>query len=101
MGHIKQKAETILKIQKERELSVEDINLINRQTKSGSNKTKSRAKMNKKELKQKQKEDISSIITELVNDIHDFGAGFHQPRIYDMLLIKLLICSIKFIKKVI
>ncbi|KAL7502009.1 hypothetical protein ACHAWX_000429 [Stephanocyclus meneghinianus] len=54
--------------------------------KTGDKKKKEKAsKMSSKEKKEKDKEELRPIIVKLVNEIHDFGAGFHKPTIKDLL----------------
>ena len=49
------------------------------------NRIEKASKMSSKEKKEKDKEELRPIIVKLVNEIHDFGAGFHKPTIQDLL----------------
>ena len=79
---LRRKAEEILKERKEKE-SGEAL-----ESQNGKKKTK--AKLTKKELREKENEELRPIITELVKEIKDFGAGFHQPTWRDILVVKML-----------
>ena len=57
--------------------------------KSPKSKDKSGRKVSGKEKKKKENELLRPIITELVNDMEDFGAGFHQPTWKDLFIIKM------------
>eukprot|EP00560_Eucampia_antarctica_P000070 CAMPEP_0197832938 /NCGR_PEP_ID=MMETSP1437-20131217/17015_1 /TAXON_ID=49252 ORGANISM="Eucampia antarctica, Strain CCMP1452" /NCGR_SAMPLE_ID=MMETSP1437 /ASSEMBLY_ACC=CAM_ASM_001096 /LENGTH=426 /DNA_ID=CAMNT_0043436619 /DNA_START=63 /DNA_END=1343 /DNA_ORIENTATION=- len=46
-------------------------------------------KLTKKELKEQANEELRPVIVELVNDMKDFGAGFHQPTWRDILVLKM------------
>lgn len=47
-------------------------------------------KLTKKELKDQANEALRPIIVDLVNEMKDFGAGFHQPTWRDIFIIKML-----------
>jgi len=52
---------------------------------------KSKMKLTKKELRDKENEELRPIIIDLVNEIKDFGAGFHQPSFpHDVLIFKMI-----------
>lgn len=55
----------------------------------GGGKTKGKMKLTKKEVRQRENEELRPIIEELVKDIKDFGAGFHQPTWKDILVVKM------------
>ena len=74
------KAELILKERNEKESG---------ETESQSGKKKQKMKLTKKELREKENEELRPIIAELVKDIKDFGAGFHQPTWRDILIVKM------------
>lgn len=56
---------------------------------SGEGGKKSKIKLTKKELREKENEELRPIIVDLVNEIEDFGAGFHQPTWRDILLVRM------------
>ena len=58
--------------------------------KNGKKNTKSKIKLTKKEQKEKENEELRPFITELVNEIKDFGAGFHQPTWRDLLIVRMI-----------
>lgn len=76
---VRAKAEEILKEKKEGEGKTE--------TSAGGKKSK--MKLTKKELRDKENEELRPIIVEIVNDIKDFGLGFHQPTWRDILVVKM------------
>lgn len=49
----------------------------------------SSAKLSAKEKKAKEQEQLKPIITDLVNEMHDFGAGFHKPTWKDLFIVKM------------
>lgn len=53
---------------------------------------KSKIRFTKKEMREKENEELRPIIVELVNEIQDFGfgAGFHQPTWRDILVVKMV-----------
>lgn len=51
---------------------------------------KNKSKKTKKEVKHFENEQLRPIIEELVNEIQDFGAGFHQPTWRDILVVKMV-----------
>mmetsp|Transcript_24503 Transcript_24503/g.30135 ORF Transcript_24503/g.30135 Transcript_24503/m.30135 type:complete len:409 (-) Transcript_24503:50-1276(-) len=59
-------------------------------TTNGEGVKKSKVKLTKKEQKEKESEELKPIIMELVNEIKDFGAGFHQPTWRDLLVVKMV-----------
>ncbi len=78
---LRRKAEAMLKEQKEAEGSSVE--------KSPSNGKKSKIKLTKKEIREKEIEELRPLITELVKEIKDFGAGFHQPTWRDLLIVRM------------
>jgi DnaJ family protein C protein 25 len=48
-------------------------------------KKKKGSKLNAKEKKEKEMEELRPIVVELVNEIDDFGAGFRKPTMHDLL----------------
>jgi curved DNA-binding protein CbpA len=65
--------------------SVTTADLINSATK------KNKVKKTKKELRESENEKLRPIVQRLVNEISDFGAGFHKPTWKDILVVKLII----------
>lgn len=58
---------------------------------SGKNKKKSAGKKVSGKDRKKQEEDaLRPIVTELVNAMHDFGSGFHQPTWRDLFIVSLI-----------
>jgi len=60
---------------------------------NGDGKKTLKRKASKAELKEKKKqsqEELRVVVTSLVNEIDDFGAGFHKPTYKDILIYKLL-----------
>jgi DnaJ family protein C protein 25 len=51
---------------------------------------KAKMKMTKKEMKEMENEELRPLITEMVNEITDFGAGFHQPTWRDLLIVRMV-----------
>lgn len=51
---------------------------------------KAKMKMTKKEMKEMENEELRPLITEMVNEIKDFGAGFHQPTWRDLLIVRMV-----------
>lgn len=51
---------------------------------------KAKMKFTKKEMKERENEELRPIITELVKEITDFGAGFHQPTWRDLLVVRMV-----------
>jgi len=76
---VRMKAEEILKERKESEVG------------DGAPK-KNKLRLTKKEMKEKENEELRPIIVSLVNEIQDFGygAGFHQPTWRDTLVVKMV-----------
>eukprot|EP00551_Chaetoceros_affinis_P003474 CAMPEP_0203654064 /NCGR_PEP_ID=MMETSP0088-20131115/34209_1 /ASSEMBLY_ACC=CAM_ASM_001087 /TAXON_ID=426623 /ORGANISM="Chaetoceros affinis, Strain CCMP159" /LENGTH=418 /DNA_ID=CAMNT_0050514207 /DNA_START=250 /DNA_END=1506 /DNA_ORIENTATION=- len=80
---LRKKAEAMLKEQKEKEGG---------SSSNGSEKAslkKSKMKMTKKEMREKENEELRPLIMELVKEINDFGAGFHQPTWRDLLVVRM------------
>ena len=82
---LRKRAEEILKEQKEAAAGGEAG-----ENGGGKKKTKSKVKLTKKELKEKENEELKPIIQELVEEIKDFGAGFHQPTYRDLLIVRMI-----------
>lgn len=82
---LRKKAETALKEQKEAAAAATAAAGEN-----GTKKPKSKIKLTKKESKEKDNEELKPIIQELVKEIKDFGAGFHQPTIRDLLIVRMV-----------
>eukprot|EP00980_Cylindrotheca_fusiformis_P011876 scaffold2828_cov126-Cylindrotheca_fusiformis.AAC.2 len=81
--------EEALEILKEREAASDTREAItNTDKKSGKGKVK-KAKVTGKEKKKQEQEALRPIVTELVNKIDDFGAGFHKPTWADLFFVKL------------
>lgn len=76
---LRRKAEDMLKEQKGEDTS----------EKSRPNGKKSKMKLTKKEIREKENEELRPLITELVKEIKDFGAGFHQPTLRDLLVVRM------------
>jgi len=78
---VRAKAQEIMRLRKETENEG-----------GGSVVKKSKIRLTKKELKDKENEELKPIIVGLVNEIQDFGfgAGFHQPTWRDILIVKLV-----------
>lgn len=76
---VRMKAEEILKARKESEAGDDTPK-------------KTKVRLTKKEMKEKENEELRPIIVSLVNDIQDFGygAGFHQPTWRDILIVKMV-----------
>lgn len=79
---VRAKAQEILRLTKEKEAENDDGVAVK----------KSKVKLTKKEIKDKENEELRPIIVELVNEIQDFGfgAGFHQPTWRDILIVKMV-----------
>ena len=58
--------------------------------KSGKKSSKGKQKVSMKEKKQKEQDLLLPIVTELVNEMTNFGGGFHQPSWRDLMIISLL-----------
>jgi len=56
------------------------------------------ARRSKQDPKKETLEDLKKIVTELVNKIDDFGAGFHKPTWKDLFVLKLLYLPIVVVK---
>ena len=63
-------------------------------------KNKGKGKKTKKEMKHFENEQLRPIIEELVLEIQDFGAGFHQPTWRDILVVKMAYWPISIGKEV-
>jgi DnaJ homolog subfamily C member 25 len=50
-------------------------------------KTKGKAKLSGKEKKKQELDALLPILTELVDEMHDFGAGFHKPSWKDLMIV--------------
>ena len=83
---VREKAETIMKERKEKESK---STAAKSSTTTGKEKKTKGAKLTKKEMKEMANEELRPIIVELVNEMKDFGAGFHQPTWKDILIIKM------------
>lgn len=92
---LRKRAEEMLKEQKEAAASStlsnsshndNDVNISD----SGKKKNKTKVKLTKKELKEKENEELRPLIENLVKDIKDFGAGFHQPTWRDLLIVRMI-----------
>mmetsp|Transcript_4292 Transcript_4292/g.6544 ORF Transcript_4292/g.6544 Transcript_4292/m.6544 type:complete len:391 (+) Transcript_4292:177-1349(+) len=57
--------------------------------KNGGNK-KGKMKLTKKEMRQMENDALRPFIEELVKEIQDFGAGFHQPTWRDLLVVRMI-----------
>jgi len=79
---LRRKAETILKERNEKESG--------ETSESQNGKKKLKIKLTKKELREKENEELRPIIAELVQEITDFGAGFHQPTWRDILIVRMV-----------
>lgn len=80
---LRSKAEKMLKEKKEKEQGSDTVR------KNGGGK-KGKFKWTKKELRQMENEELRPLIEELVKEIQDFGAGFHQPTWKDLLVVRML-----------
>ncbi len=88
---LRKKAEALLQEKKEKEAQSENGDSSNgSNTKNGKKSQKSKIKLTKKELKEKENEELRPFIKELVNEIKDFGSGFHQPTWRDLLIIRMV-----------
>jgi curved DNA-binding protein CbpA len=56
---------------------------------------KKNAKLSKQDTKKQNNEALRIIIKELVDEIHDFGAGFHKPTMKDLFVVKLVTFPLK------
>lgn len=79
---LRRKAEAMLKEQKAAAGEATDD--------SKKNGKKSKIKLTKKEMREKENEDLKPLIEELVKEIHDFGAGFHLPTWRDLLIVRMV-----------
>mmetsp|Transcript_11411 Transcript_11411/g.20837 ORF Transcript_11411/g.20837 Transcript_11411/m.20837 type:complete len:403 (-) Transcript_11411:981-2189(-) len=59
------------------------------QTDGGKAAEKKKRKVSAKERKLQEQEDLRPIVTEMVAEINDFGAGFHKPTWRDLLVVKM------------
>jgi len=82
---VREKAEIIMKERKEQESTHSDKST----TSTGKEKKSKGPKLTKKELKAQANEELRPIIVQLVNEMKDFGAGFHQPTWRDILVLKM------------
>lgn len=80
------KAEALLKEQKEAEAAASGDSTAS-EKKGGK---KSKIKLTKKEIREKENEELRPLITELVKEITDFGAGFHLPTWRDLLIVRMV-----------
>lgn len=80
---LRKKAQVLLKEKKETDSN-------NSTTSTTTTKNGKKAKLTKKELKEKENEELRPFIEELVNEMTDFGAGFHQPTWRDLLILKMM-----------
>ncbi len=85
---LRKKAEALLKEKKEKE--GESGSGSSSSTNAKKNGGKSKIKLTKKEQKEKENEELRPFIEELVNEMKDFGAGFHQPTWRDLFILKML-----------
>jgi len=60
------------------------------QKQNGKKASKGKQKVSMKEKKQKEQEVILPIVTELVNQMENFGGGFHQPTWRDLMVVSLV-----------
>lgn len=58
--------------------------------KSPQNKSKKALKLSAKEKKKQEQERLRPLVTALVEEMHDFGAGFHKPSWRDLLIVKMV-----------
>ena len=94
---VREKAMEIFAEKKNKELQVagEKGSSPSKNSKSPS---KKKGKAAKKEQKEQEAEELRPIIVELVKEIKDFGAGFHQPTYHDLLITKVFIWPIVLVK---
>lgn len=59
---------------------------------------KKNARLSKMDKKKESQEELRKIVVELVNEIDDFGGGFHKPTWKDLFILKLLKLPLVFIK---
>ena len=85
---LRRKAQALLKEKKARDGDVDDA----KDTASKNNKKngKSKVKLSKKDFKAFENEELRPFIEELVNEMKDFGAGFHQPTWRDLLIVRMI-----------
>jgi len=88
---LRAKAEAIMRDRKEKKKETASLN-------GAEAISKKKTKLTKKELKEKENEELRPIIVELVKEITDFGAGFHQPTWRDILIIRMIKWPIIMIK---
>mmetsp|Transcript_9464 Transcript_9464/g.13418 ORF Transcript_9464/g.13418 Transcript_9464/m.13418 type:complete len:384 (-) Transcript_9464:342-1493(-) len=77
---IREKAEQMLKEKKENEKGETVVSDV---------KSKKKLKLTKKEIRDMEKDELRPFIVDLVNEIDDFGAGFHKPTWRDLLIFKM------------
>ncbi|KAL3792105.1 hypothetical protein HJC23_013379 [Cyclotella cryptica] len=88
-----QALEILAEMKKESVTTEQSDNGVNttKNLKTGEKKKKEKAsKVSSKEKKEKNKEELRPIIVKLVNEIHDFGAGFHKPTLQDLLIVRMV-----------
>ena len=73
------------------ETNGDDTNATGTTTKSGTSpkKAKGKAKLTAKEKKQKDLEALIPVLKELVDEMDDFGGGFHKPTWKDLMIVSL------------
>mmetsp|Transcript_15005 Transcript_15005/g.24815 ORF Transcript_15005/g.24815 Transcript_15005/m.24815 type:complete len:404 (-) Transcript_15005:119-1330(-) len=76
----------VKKLQEEEEKAAETTN---GNGESATSKKKKKVKLTASEKRKEQEESLRPIITELVNEMEDFGAGYHKPTWKDLLVVKL------------
>jgi DnaJ family protein C protein 25 len=84
---VRREAEEILK--KTKETGETNTNGVDNGYQNGKLPSK-KVRLTKKELKDKEKEELKPIIQELVYKIRDFGAGFHHPTWRDILVVRMV-----------
>lgn len=87
---LRNKAEIMLKEQKEAGTAVDGSGESNNENSNDKKKAKAKVKLTKKETREKENEELRPFIEELVKDIKDFGAGFHQPTWRDLLIVRMV-----------
>lgn len=91
--------EKAMKILKERQgVKPETTNATSNKKSSGAKATTTggKQKMTKQEKAKKEIEELTPIVKELVNEMKDFGGGYHQPTWKDLMIVQMVKIPIEF-----
>ena len=92
--HLREEALAILA---EQEKQNEDDSALSKTSTTNSKKKSKGKKVSGKEKKQQEMEALTPIVTDLVNEMKDFGGGFHQPTWRDLFIVGLARLPLKIV----